>query len=72
MGIQRIDPKRCNRCQHCVQICPEDVLRFDSKTRKVYIQYLRDCQSCFLCEIECPRQAIHVTPYREKRAILAW
>ena len=72
MGIQRIDVERCNGCKHCVEICPQDVLRFDRMKKKPVIQYLRDCQSCFLCELECPRQAIHVTPYREKRAILAW
>jgi NAD-dependent dihydropyrimidine dehydrogenase PreA subunit len=72
MGIQHIDLKRCSRCRHCVEICPQDVLRFDEQEKRVHIQYLRDCQSCFLCEMECPEQAIHVTPYRERRAVLAW
>jgi len=48
------------------------VLRLDRDKKRALIQYLRDCQSCFLCEMECPRQAIRVTPYREKRAVLAW
>jgi len=72
MGIQKIDRELCNGCQRCVQICPQDVLRFDPKEKRPHIQYLRDCQSCFLCEIECPKEAIYVTPFREKRAILAW
>lgn len=72
MGIQRIDSKRCNGCGHCAEICPQDVLRLDRKKKRAVVHYLRDCQSCFLCEMECPRQAIHVTPYREKRAVLAW
>lgn len=72
MGIQNIDQERCHRCKRCVEICPQDVLRFGLKEKKIHIQYLRDCQSCFLCEIECPQQAIYVTPYRERRAILAW
>jgi NAD-dependent dihydropyrimidine dehydrogenase PreA subunit len=72
MGIQHVDSKRCNGCGHCVEICPQDVLRLDRDDKRALIQYLRDCQSCFLCEMECPRQAIRVTPYREKRAVLAW
>jgi NAD-dependent dihydropyrimidine dehydrogenase PreA subunit len=39
---------------------------------KAFIKYLRDCQSCFLCELECSKEAIHVNPYRERRAILPW
>ncbi|MGI9860134.1 ferredoxin family protein [Moorella naiadis] len=72
MGIRKIDYEVCDGCRQCTRICPEDVLRFDQENHKPLIQYLRDCQACFLCEIYCPRQAIYVTPYRERRAVMPW
>lgn len=53
-------------------ICPQDVIRLNTQTEKAVITYLRDCQSCFLCELECPQHSIEVTPFRERRAVLPW
>lgn len=72
MGIQRINGLVCTGCRMCVNVCPEDVLRFDEETRTPIIAYLRDCQSCFLCELACPVQAITVTPFRERRPVRPW
>jgi NAD-dependent dihydropyrimidine dehydrogenase PreA subunit len=72
MGIRKIDYSTCTRCGVCVDICPLDVIRLDDKTKKPIIRYLRDCQACFLCEMECPVDAIYVTPERERRTILPW
>ena len=72
MGINWIDLEKCNGCGHCAMICPQDVLRISITDKKAVIQYLRDCQSCFLCEFECPEKAIQVTPARERRAVLPW
>ena len=72
MGIRRIDYNLCNGCEICVEECPMDVLRMDEKIKKPFIKYLRDCQSCFLCEIDCPVEAIYVTPDRERRIPLPW
>jgi NAD-dependent dihydropyrimidine dehydrogenase PreA subunit len=49
-----------------------DVLRMNERTKKPVIQYLRECQSCFMCERDCPADAIYVTPDREKRIILPY
>jgi NAD-dependent dihydropyrimidine dehydrogenase PreA subunit len=49
-----------------------DVLRTDEESKKPLIKYLRDCQSCFLCELDCPVEAIYVTPDRERRIPLPW
>jgi NAD-dependent dihydropyrimidine dehydrogenase PreA subunit len=48
------------------------VIRLNKERKKAFIKYIRDCQSCFLCELECPQDAIYVTPFRERRAVLPW
>lgn len=72
MGIRNIDPNRCIGCDVCVDVCPLDVIRLDRQTEKAYIKYLRDCQSCFLCEVECPEDAIRVVAVHERRMVTAW
>jgi ferredoxin len=51
-----------------------DVLRLDTSQKpfKTLIKYLRDCQSCGLCEDECPERAITVLPTFERRVVTAW
>lgn len=72
MGVRKIDMNLCNGCGTCVKHCPMDVLRLDKKIKKAYIKYLRDCQSCFLCEVECPQKAIYCYPLHERRMVTAW
>lgn len=67
MGIRKIDLNLCDGCGTCVAACPMDVLRLDRATKKAFIKYLRDCQSCLLCEITCPNHAIYVSPDYERR-----
>ncbi len=78
MGIRKIDYERCTGCGTCVENCPMDVLRLDTgalkdeTTPKAFIRYLRDCMTCYLCELECPEKAIYVAPERECRKPLPW
>jgi len=67
VGISRIDYGLCTGCALCVECCAMDVLRMDRETGKPFVKYVRDCQSCFLCELNCPSKAIYVTPFWEKR-----
>lgn len=67
MGIRHIALTLCNGCEICIEICPMDVLRMDENTKKPFIKYLRDCQTCFLCTRRCPTGAIYVTTDRERR-----
>lgn len=46
-------------CDRCVDSCPVDILRKPENGR-VYVAYPDDCMSCFLCEEECPAEAIQV------------
>ena len=72
MGIRKIDVRLCNGCGICVRCCPMDVLSMDDTTKKAYIKYIGDCQSCFLCEKECPEGAIFCMPFHERRIPVAW
>lgn len=72
--IEKIDEKKCNGCGICVEICPMDVLRLETKIdiitqseqkghlRKytAYIAYPEDCMTCYTCELKCPTEAIDV------------
>ena len=70
MTIERIDYTRCSGCLKCVRICPMDVFRVAG--REVYLAYPDDCQSCYLCEQECPEDALYVSPQRTMPRTLAW
>lgn len=72
MGVRKIDYQLCTGCKQCVDLCPMDVFRFDEEKQKPFIKYLRDCMSCFLCELKCPAGAIYVTPDRERRMPRPW
>ena len=78
MGIRKIDYELCTGCGTCVENCPMDVIRLDPEiyngetSPKAFIKYLRDCMTCYLCELECPEEAIYVSPERERRIPLPW
>lgn len=72
MGVRKIDVEACSGCKTCYDHCPMDVFRFDENKKKAYINYLRDCQGCFLCEIECPAGAITCVPIFERGVTRAW
>jgi NAD-dependent dihydropyrimidine dehydrogenase PreA subunit len=49
-----------------------DIFRMDEETGKAFIKYIRDCQCCSLCEVDCPEGAISVMPFYERRMPRAW
>ena len=67
MGVRKINLDLCQGCGSCVEACPMDVLRMDKRRKKPFIKYLRDCQACLLCELNCPCEAIYVSPDYERR-----
>jgi electron transport complex protein RnfB len=58
IAVAHVDPYRCTGCTTCVQSCTNDVLRM--KGGKAVIVYKNDCSACFACEVDCPRDAIHL------------
>ncbi|MFA9438987.1 4Fe-4S dicluster-binding protein [Uliginosibacterium sp. sgz301328] len=63
--IELIHAERCIDCNLCVKTCPRDV--FDATDGTPVIARQEDCQTCFLCELYCPVDALYVAPQAEAR-----
>ena len=61
--IELINAERCTSCNICVRICPTDVFdRVAGAPPKIARQDV--CQTCFMCEVHCPEDAMYVAPMR--------
>lgn len=59
--IEIVSAERCIKCDLCVEACPDNV--FDAMPDDVpVIARQLDCQTCFLCELFCPVDALYVSP----------
>ena len=61
--IEVIDAQRCTSCDICVNVCPTNV--FDTTDGIPVIARQGDCQTCFLCELYCPEDALFVSPFAD-------
>ena len=62
--IEIASASRCIACDVCVKVCPANV--FDAMPDGApVIARQGDCQTCFLCEIHCPTDALYVAPGAE-------
>jgi NAD-dependent dihydropyrimidine dehydrogenase PreA subunit len=62
--IEIVSARRCIACDVCVKVCPANV--FDAiPAAAPTIARQADCQTCFLCEIYCPTDALYVAPDAE-------
>jgi NAD-dependent dihydropyrimidine dehydrogenase PreA subunit len=62
--IELINAERCTSCNICVRVCPTDVFdRVDGAPPRIARQDV--CQTCFMCEVHCPEDAMYVAPMRE-------
>ena len=59
--IEIVSKTRCIACDICVRACPADVFDPVPGSEPV-IARQEDCQTCFLCEIYCPTDALYVAP----------
>ena len=61
-----IDERVCKGCGLCVHFCPKGVLAMSERLNEkgynvVEVVYPENCNTCDLCEINCPDLAIYVT-----------
>ena len=59
--IELLMADRCTSCNICVQVCPTAVFDAVPGARPV-IARQADCQTCFMCELYCPADALYVAP----------
>lgn len=62
--IEVISPTRCTACNICVRVCPANVFDIVVDEAPV-IARQDDCQTCFLCEVYCPEDALYVAPHAD-------
>jgi NAD-dependent dihydropyrimidine dehydrogenase PreA subunit len=63
--IELVSESRCITCNKCVQVCPMNV--FEAvKDAPPTIARQEDCQTCFMCELYCPTDALYVAPNTDR------
>jgi len=72
MSIERIDSELCTGCGICVNSCPMDVIRMDRESKKAVIRYPEDCMLCGWCALDCPENAIYVSPVKSSPVMVSW
>ena len=72
MAIERIDTDLCTGCGNCVNACMVDVIRVDQEAMKAVIKYPEDCMVCGYCELDCPEDAITLTPDKNAPLLVSW
>jgi len=63
--IELLSESRCTGCNLCVRACPTTV--FDAREGDIpVIARPDDCQTCFMCELYCPADALYVSPLADE------
>lgn len=65
--IELISTARCTGCNICVAACPTNVFEAVPGSAPV-IARQADCQTCFMCELYCPEDALFVSPLADQAA----
>ena len=67
MVPKKICEELCIGCKRCVDVCTEDVFRFDEIRKKPILKYPKDCVACMWCEAFCPVGAIECEYTRPRK-----
>ncbi|WP_458766558.1 4Fe-4S binding protein [Cupriavidus basilensis] len=59
--IELLNSTRCTGCNICVRVCPTNVFAI-VPGQPPAIARQQDCQTCFMCELYCPEDALFVAP----------
>ena len=59
--IELLDQEACTDCNLCVKVCPTNVFEAVADGPPVIARQDR-CQTCFMCELDCPVDALYVDP----------
>lgn len=63
--IELVSESRCIQCNICVSACPTNVFdKMPDAPPKIARQ--SDCQTCFMCELYCPVDALYVAPQTDE------
>ena len=57
--IEVLVEEQCVECNLCVKVCPLNVFEKRDNQPPV-IARQSDCQTCYMCELYCPAQALYV------------
>jgi len=49
-----------------------DVIRMDGTMEKAVIKYPEECMCCAYCELDCPVDAIFVSPEKYSPLMVSW
>lgn len=63
--IELVSESRCIQCNLCVLACPDNVFEAVPDAAPV-IARKGDCQTCFMCELYCPADALYVSPVSDR------
>lgn len=63
--IEIVSAERCTACNICVHVCPTNVFDLVPK-QPPRIARQEDCQTCFMCELYCPEDALYVAPVADQ------
>ena len=58
--IEVLVEERCVECNLCVKVCPLNVFE-KRENQPPMIARQSDCQTCYMCELYCPAQALYVS-----------
>jgi len=49
-----------------------DVIRMDEEGKKAIIRYPEDCMLCGWCVVDCPEEAVYISPEKRSPLIVSW